>query len=94
MQKTPLFKVRFSIDFHYFQLVLRLIWPTIFDSQVGNRVHAVYPDDGKLYPARIAEVTKSGYVVNWDDGTTEHRGRKRSEVLAMTGVFSERLLVA
>jgi hypothetical protein len=28
---------------------------------VGNRVHAVYPEDGKLYPAQIAQVTKTGY---------------------------------
>jgi hypothetical protein len=29
---------------------------------VGDHVHAVYPGDGKLYPARIAEVIPSGYV--------------------------------
>ena len=29
---------------------------------VGDRVHAVYPGDGKLYPATIAKVISTGYV--------------------------------
>ena len=58
----------------------------------GERLHAVYPEDGKLYPAVVAQVHRSqgvvvAYTVDWEDGTTEYRRRKKEDVLATDEVL-------